>query len=122
MPVPPPPSPVAEPAPVEPAPAEPASVEPASAAPASGPGLKPGAVEMIQQRLESAGVLRAQWASTQQTPGGMSAATRAALTRFQEANHLPPTGELDEATVLKLGLEPRNIFEPAPGSVAGSSE
>jgi hypothetical protein len=78
--------------------------------------LKPGAAEMVRQRLEVAGVLRAQQASGQPAPGEMSASVRSALARFQEANHLPPTGQLDEATVLKLGLRPRNIFEPAPGS------
>jgi peptidoglycan hydrolase-like protein with peptidoglycan-binding domain len=81
----------------------------ASVGPANPPELKPGAVEMIQQRLESVGALRAQ-----QSSGEMGAATRSALTRFQEANHLPLTGEPDEATVRKLGLNPQNIFETVP--------
>jgi hypothetical protein len=72
---------------------------------ANPPALKPGAIEMIQQRLLSVGALQAQQASSE------SAAMRSALTRFQEANHLPLTGEPDVATVLKLGLDPKNIFE-----------
>jgi peptidoglycan hydrolase-like protein with peptidoglycan-binding domain len=72
--------------------------------------LKPGATEMIQQRLESVGALR-----LQQSTGEMGAATRAALARFQEANHLPITGEPDEATIRKLGLKPENIFETPLG-------
>ena len=72
--------------------------------------LKPGAVEMIQQRLESVGAL-----SLQQSTGEMGAATRAALARFQEANHLPITGEPDEATIRMLHLDPKNIFETPLG-------
>jgi hypothetical protein len=90
--------------------------ETASAPPGTPLVLKPGAVEMVRQRLEVAGVLRAQQVSGQPAPGELSASVRSALARFQEANHLPPTGELDEVTVLKLGLRPKNIFGPAPGS------
>jgi hypothetical protein len=111
----PPPSPVVAPAetprPVAlPVAAAPIAV-PAVATPAIA-GLKPGAVKMIQQRLESAGSLQAQDAT-----GQLDALTHAALARFQQANELPPTGEPDEATVRKLGLEPTNIFEElAPGT------
>ena len=87
----------------------------ATAPPGTPLALRPGAAEMVRQRLEAAGVLRAQQVSGQPAPGEMSASVRSALARFQEANHLPPTGELDEATALKLGLHPKNIFEPAPG-------
>ena len=91
----------------------PAPVEPAAAvsAVASSPELRPGAIQMIQQRLESLGTLPAQKGS-----GELDAATHAALARFQEANHLPATGEPDGETVRMLGLRPSNIFEPAPGS------
>ncbi|HVU51375.1 MAG TPA: peptidoglycan-binding domain-containing protein, partial [Polyangia bacterium] len=81
-----------------------------SSSSASGLELRPGAVEMIQQRLESVGALR-----LQESTGELGAATRSALARFQEANHLPITGEPDEATVRKLGLRPENIFEAPPG-------
>ena len=80
-----------------------------SSSSAAGLELKPGAVQMIQQRLESVGALR-----LQQSTGEMGAATRSALARFQETNHLPITGEPDEATVRRLGLDPRNIFETLP--------
>jgi peptidoglycan hydrolase-like protein with peptidoglycan-binding domain len=83
-----------------------------SSSSAAGLELKPGAIEMIQQRLESVGALR-----LQQSTGEMGAATRSALARFQEANHLPITGEPDPATVRKLGLNPSNIFETASGGV-----
>jgi hypothetical protein len=98
---------VPEPAP--PVAAAPAAAR-ASAAPprAPEPRLKPGAIEMVQQRLEAAGILPAQEASAE--PGEMSASTRTALERFQRGSGLPATGELDEETVLKLGLQPRNIF------------
>jgi hypothetical protein len=83
-----------------------------AATPAAGPDLQPGAVQMIQQRLEIHGAMR-----TQQASGEMDAVTRAALSRFQEANHLPTTGEPDAETVRKLGLDPRRILAPEPGSV-----
>jgi hypothetical protein len=89
----------------------------AKAAPVATRALRPGAVEMVEQRLEVAGVLLAQEVSGQ--PGEeMSPATRMALTRFQEANQLPATGEIDEPTVLKLGLEPKNIFFEAAAGAA----
>jgi peptidoglycan hydrolase-like protein with peptidoglycan-binding domain len=72
--------------------------------------FKPGAVEMIQQRLESVGALRLQEAT-----GGLGAATRSALARFQETNHLFITGEPDDDTLRKLGLNPKNIFEDRTG-------
>ena len=81
-----------------------------SSSSAAAVSLKPGAVEMIQQRLESVGAL-----SAQQSTGEMGAATRAALARFQEGNHLPITGEPDEATIRQLGLNPKNIFESPLG-------
>jgi hypothetical protein len=100
------------PAAAEPAPA---AAEPAPARPhaAAEPALKPGAAVMIEQRLEIAGALLAQ-----QATGELGPATRAALARFQAGNGLPPTGEVDEATVRKLDLDPRNIlFETEPGAL-----
>jgi hypothetical protein len=112
---PPAPRPAVAPEPAPPAvalpPAPPAASHSVPAFAVTPEGLKPGAVKMIQQRLENAGSLRAQEES-----GQLDAVTRSALERFQDANELPATGEPDEATIRKLGLEPRNIFEPAPGS------
>ena len=51
----------------------------------------------------------------------MDAVTRSALARFQDANQLPPTGEPDEATIRKLGLNPKKIFESALGRRAHDS-
>jgi peptidoglycan hydrolase-like protein with peptidoglycan-binding domain len=73
--------------------------------------LKPGAVRSIQQRLVKAGVL-----TEEHETGKMDAATRTAVTKFQDAKGLPATGELDGATVEKLGLDPKEIFEAGPGS------
>jgi hypothetical protein len=89
----------------------PAPSPPPAVAASSGPELQPGAVQMIQQRLESNGALR-----TEQASGEMDAVTRAALARFQEANHLPPSGALDDATVRRLGLDPRRILVPEAAS------
>jgi peptidoglycan hydrolase-like protein with peptidoglycan-binding domain len=103
---------------VEPPLAPPEAVPPGSAMVESVPAraatpleLKPGAIQMIEQRLESTGALALQSAT-----GELGAATRAALIRFQEANELPPTGEVDEVTVRKLGLDPSKIFEPPLGA------
>lgn len=72
--------------------------------------LKPGAIRTIQQRLAKAGVL-----GEGRESGKMDAATRAAVTHFQDAQGLPATGELDDATVEKLGLHPKDVFEAGGG-------
>jgi hypothetical protein len=87
-----------------------AQTSPEPAAPPA-TALQPGAIEMIQQRLESAGALPAEAAT-----GHLDAVTRAALERFQGANALPVTGEPDAETVRKLSLDPRRIFEAPLGS------
>jgi murein L,D-transpeptidase YcbB/YkuD len=72
--------------------------------------LKPGAMRTIQQRLAKKGVLGEGHES-----GKLDAATRAAVTRFQDAQGLPATGELDDATIEKLGLHPKDLFEAGAG-------
>jgi peptidoglycan hydrolase-like protein with peptidoglycan-binding domain len=72
--------------------------------------LKPGALRTIQQRLAKAGAL----AEGHET-GKLDAATRAAVTHFQDAQGLPATGELDDATIEKLGLHPKDVFEAGGG-------
>jgi peptidoglycan hydrolase-like protein with peptidoglycan-binding domain len=67
--------------------------------------LKPGALEMIQQRLSSAGAL-----SEERQTGVLDVETRSALRRFQGANGLPATGDPDGATVNKLGLKANDVF------------
>jgi hypothetical protein len=80
--------------------------------------LKPGAVKMINQRLKVMGALPEQTVALHEEDDAteLSASSRAALMRFQQANQLPATGEPDVATVRRLGLNPTNIFElgPAP--------
>jgi murein L,D-transpeptidase YcbB/YkuD len=73
--------------------------------------LRPGAVEIIQQRLTRAGALAEGHES-----GKLDAATRAAVTHFQQEKGLAATGELDDATVEKLGLDPKDVFEAGAGA------
>jgi hypothetical protein len=67
--------------------------------------LKPGAAKRIQERLVGQGGL-----SADQLTGQLDGPTRSALARFQTANDLPPTGDPDDATVKKLGLDAADIF------------
>jgi peptidoglycan hydrolase-like protein with peptidoglycan-binding domain len=70
--------------------------------------LKPGAAKAIAQKLSEQDELRGE-------PGdALDARTREALRRFQKHHGLPATGSPDDATVRKLGLEPRDVFVSGP--------
>ena len=74
---------------------------------ATGPAglLQPGAIERIQTKLTSDGALDGKHAG-----GVLDGPTREALRKFQSAHALPATGIPDDATVTRLGLEPKQIF------------
>jgi hypothetical protein len=67
--------------------------------------LREGAARKLQQALARAGEPVEGKAS-----GELDGPTRAALARFQRAHDLPATGDPDEATVRRLGLDPAEVF------------
>jgi hypothetical protein len=67
--------------------------------------LRPGAAKLIQDRLARAGALE-----RDHVTGELDGPTRAALARFQAKHHLPATGDPDESTVKKLGLNVAEVF------------
>jgi hypothetical protein len=67
--------------------------------------LKPGAAKQIQSKLAATGAL-----SPDQMTGELDGPTRAALARFQAKNDLPATGDPDDSTIRKLGLDAKEIF------------
>jgi hypothetical protein len=67
--------------------------------------LKPGAAKRIQEQLAGQGALPAD-----QVTGQLDGPTRSALARFQAEHQLPATGDPDDATVKKLGLDAADIF------------
>ena len=67
--------------------------------------LREGAAKKIQQRLARAGAPAEMKAS-----GELDGPTRAALARYQRAHDLPATGDPDDATVQRLGLDPDEVF------------
>jgi peptidoglycan hydrolase-like protein with peptidoglycan-binding domain len=67
--------------------------------------LKPGAIETIQVRLASQGLLPAA-----HRDGLLDAATREALRRFQEKKDLPATGLPSYRTIEALRLAPDKAF------------
>jgi hypothetical protein len=71
------------------------------------PLLQPGAAKKIQERLAKEGLLKEKHAS-----GELDGPTNAALTRFQRKQKLPATGYPDDATIRKLGLDPKEVFAP----------
>jgi peptidoglycan hydrolase-like protein with peptidoglycan-binding domain len=71
------------------------------------------AVQSVQAKLQQAG------AYAGQVDGMWGADSAAALTRFQQAHQLQVTGQLNQATVATLGLDPNTLFvtpavAPAP--------
>lgn len=73
--------------------------------------LSPQAVKAVQEHLRAAG------AYAGQADGVWGGQSEAALTRFQEAHGLQPTGALNDATAATLGLSPGDLLAnaaPAP--------
>lgn len=66
--------------------------------------LEPSAARAIQDRLAKSGDLEGE------PSGELDGPTRKALARFQRAHDLPATGAPDDATVRKLGLDPKDVF------------
>ena len=67
--------------------------------------LKPHAVESIQEKLASSGLL-----SEEHETGTLDGPTHQALREFQRSNNLPATGMPDDVTIQKLGLGTQEIF------------
>jgi hypothetical protein len=70
--------------------------------------LKPGAAKLIQSRLAQTGAL-----PEDHVTGQLDGSTRAALAKFQSQHNLPPTGDPDESTIRKLGLNLAEVFVSA---------
>jgi peptidoglycan hydrolase-like protein with peptidoglycan-binding domain len=62
------------------------------------------AVQSVQAKLQQAGVYAGQ------VDGVWGADSAAALTRFQQLHQLQVTGQLNQATVATLGLDPNTMF------------
>jgi peptidoglycan hydrolase-like protein with peptidoglycan-binding domain len=62
------------------------------------------AVQSVQAKLQQAGVYAGQ------VDGVWGADSAAALSRFQQAHQLQVTGQLNQATVATLGLDPNTLF------------
>lgn len=98
---------VARPGPAtQPTPVTPAGETPVSTAPAG--LLEPGAVDIIQQHLQSRGYLKCPCNGQQ-----IDDRTREALARFQREGGLPTTGLPTFETVERLGLRVDQIFRRA---------
>jgi peptidoglycan hydrolase-like protein with peptidoglycan-binding domain len=93
-----------------------AALTPAAAQPAPPPlayvqPVPPPTVQTVQDRLRQAGVY------TGRIDGIWGADSQAALERFQQANQLQVTGQLNQATAATLGLDPGTLVA-TPAAVA----
>jgi N-acetylmuramoyl-L-alanine amidase len=70
--------------------------------------LQSAAVQSVQDRLRQAG------AYTGRIDGIWGADSQAALERFQQANQLQITGQLNQATAATLGLDPNTLMAATP--------
>ena len=69
-------------------------------------------VEAVQEALTERGF------EPGEIDGAMGSRTRRALRDFQRSVGLPPTGEIDAATITALGLEPTDSGEKPPAGVS----
>jgi peptidoglycan hydrolase-like protein with peptidoglycan-binding domain len=77
--------------------------------------LSPAGVAAVQQRLKQAA------AYTGRTDGVWGPESEAALQQFQRRHGLQVTGQLNQATVATLGLNPADLLAVAPAGVAPSA-
>lgn len=77
--------------------------------------LSPAGVTAVQQRLKQAA------AYTGRTDGVWGRDSATALERFQRSHGLQVTGQLNQATVATLGLNPGELLAVAPAGVPGSA-
>lgn len=73
--------------------------------------LSQAGIATVQQRLKQAG------AYTGRTDGVWGGDSVTALVRFQRGHGLQATGQLNQATVATLGLNPAELLAPAPAGV-----
>lgn len=76
--------------------------------------LSPAGVIAVQQRLKQAA------AYTGRTDGVWGQESEAALAQFQRRHGLQVTGQLNQATVATLGLNPAELLAVAPAGVAAA--
>lgn len=84
-----------------------AMIAPPPAAPAADP-LSPPVIRMVQHQLRRLGHYRGS------ADGVWGPGTQRALERFQQANGLQSTGQMNPATAQALGLDPNNLSRPVP--------
>lgn len=76
--------------------------------------LSPAGISAVQQRLKQAG------AYAGSTDGVWGRDSAAALERFQRSHGLQVAGQLNQATVATLGLNPGELLAVAPAGVAST--
>jgi peptidoglycan hydrolase-like protein with peptidoglycan-binding domain len=77
--------------------------------------LSPAGISAVQQRLKQAG------GYTGGTDGVWGRDSAAALERFQRSHGLQAAGQLNQATVATLGLNPAELLAPAPAGVPSTA-
>src|SRR3954451_19113281 len=88
----------------------PATAQPAGASLAYVQPLPGPAVQSVQERLRQAGIYAGR------IDGVWGADSQAALERFQQAHQLQVTGQLNQATVATLGLDPGMLLTVPAGA------
>lgn len=76
--------------------------------------LSQAGIVAVQQRLKQAG------AYAGRTDGVWGRDSAAALQRFQRSNGLQATGQLNQATVATLGLNPADLLAPVPAGLSAA--